>query len=101
MQPEEFPLQVPRKLYEYIAFRKPILAITNLDSATAKIIRDNHFGLVVPDLISDLESALKTLYEQWNRGELEVPPSTASNRFMNKHLTTKLHEVFRKCCGIQ
>jgi hypothetical protein len=61
LQPD-FPLQIPRKLYEYIAFQKPLFAITNLQGATANIIQNNHLGIVVENRTEDIEPALITLY---------------------------------------
>jgi glycosyltransferase involved in cell wall biosynthesis len=45
------PRQVPNKLYEYLAFRRPIFAIADADSETARLLRDTGHAatLVYPD----------------------------------------------------
>ncbi len=97
IQPENFPLQVPRKLYEYIAFRKPILGITDPNGATAKMIQENEVGIVVPDQTPELELALKTFYEQWKKGGLKPLSTKKCDEFKNSNLTVKLRKVFREC----
>ena len=99
IQPEEFPLQVPRKLYEYMAFRKPILGITPPESATGHIISDHNLGIVVPNQIAELETALETFYTQWKeaKGELHLPPTNTSDEFSNRNLTIKLSNIFKQC----
>jgi glycosyltransferase involved in cell wall biosynthesis len=97
IQPDIFPLQVPRKLYEYIALRKPILGITDPNGATAHVIQENDAGIVVPDQTSDLESALQTFYEQWKAGTLKPISPKKGDTFKNLNLTKKLRTVLRKC----
>lgn len=96
MQPEEFYLQVPRKLYEYMAFRKPILGITNQEGATAQIIHRYNLGLVVPDQTVEIETALKHFYNQWKQGTLGLSDTHACDPFLNKNLTAQLRAVFQK-----
>jgi glycosyltransferase involved in cell wall biosynthesis len=60
-------LQVPVKLYEYLPFRKPILALAPT-GALSTIVRDGGLGLVVaPDDAQALEDAICHLYEQRDR----------------------------------
>jgi glycosyltransferase involved in cell wall biosynthesis len=96
IQPD-FPLQIPRKLYEYIAFQKPILGITNVGGATANIIKENNLGIVVENRSSDVESAIKQFYSQWKNGELTQMPTQACDKFMNRNLTPALREIFEIC----
>ena len=96
MQPEEFYLQVPRKLYEYMAFRKPILGITNQKGATAQIIQQYDLGMVVPDQTPELEIALKHVYDQWKQGSLRLSKANTCDPFLNKNLTAQLRAVFQK-----
>lgn len=96
MQPEEFYLQVPRKLYEYMAFRKPILGITNQGGATAHLIQHYDLGRVVPDHTPEIETALTDFYDQWKQGTLTLSTTHACDSFLNKNLTRQLQEVFQK-----
>jgi hypothetical protein len=102
IQPEYFALQIPRKLYEYMAFRKIIFAITNRDGATAALINTYGLGVVAPDEIVAIETGLNTLYQRWKNGELERRQASdeqkSIDRFTNKHLTGELRNIFRQCC---
>lgn len=40
--------QIPAKLYEYLRLRKPILALTNDDGDTARLLREAHGATIVP-----------------------------------------------------
>ena len=56
-------VQVPVKLYEYLPFRKPILALAP-SGALSTIVEDSGLGLVVdPDDADALEDAICHLYE--------------------------------------
>lgn len=94
IQPD-FPLQVPRKLYEYMAFLKPVLGITNPEGATARIIRENNLGLVASNQTSEIESALENLYERWKKGDLVPLSAKKCDMFMNKNLATDLLNFMR------
>lgn len=66
------------KLYEYLAARRPILAVAPPEGVAAELIRDAGAGIVVPpDDESAIKAALEELIERWRRGELgdvELPP---------------------------
>lgn len=87
-----FPLQIPRKLYEYISLRKPILAITDTEGATARIVRENNFGVVVPNTVNDLKTSLKKLWFDWKEGALSQPPKEKSDCFLNSHISKTLYD---------
>lgn len=93
IQPD-FPLQVPRKLYEYMAFRKPVFGITNSSGATARVIKEKKIGVVTANQTKEIESALKDIYERWSNGFLGTLPENTCDEFMNKNLTTQLQTVF-------
>ena len=58
---------VPVKLYEYLPFRKPILALAP-SGALSAIVEDSGLGLVVaPDDTDAIEDAICHLYEQRHR----------------------------------
>lgn len=65
------------KIFEYLAARKPILALAP-DGAAARLINHANAGLVVnPEDVQAISSALTDLYLRWKRGEL-VSKSIAS-----------------------
>jgi glycosyltransferase involved in cell wall biosynthesis len=64
------PLQVPLKLYEYLACGKPILAIAG-DGATRNLIEENNAGIVVyPDDAGGLLEALMELLVKRDRKDI-------------------------------
>ena len=59
------------KLYEYLAARRPILAVAPPEGVAAKLIRDAGAGIVVPpDDEGAIKTALEELIGRWRRGEL-------------------------------
>lgn len=95
-----FPLQIPRKLYDYMAFRKPILGITDVNGATARVIREKRLGFVTPDKVTDIESVVEFLYRQWKNGIIYNNMNRITcDDFLNKNLTIQLLKIFKECKG--
>lgn len=90
-----FPLQVPRKLYEYLAFQRPILAITEEDGATASIIRRAGVGIVVGNEVSEIKAAIMKLYQDWvGSARLEIPRDRL-RQFDNDVLADRLRDILK------
>lgn len=63
IQPESI-IQVPAKLYEYMALRRPILALAP-EGAVGDLIREGNLGILVPPTdVPAIANALCSLYEQ-------------------------------------
>ncbi|MBI4283417.1 MAG: glycosyltransferase family 4 protein [Chloroflexi bacterium] len=65
---------LPGKLFEYIANRRPILALIPPEGDAAQLIRSSNAGIIVP--WPDVEEArrqLLSLYEQHKQGSLNPP----------------------------
>ncbi|MEA3357062.1 MAG: glycosyltransferase [Patescibacteria group bacterium] len=95
-----FPLQIPRKLYEYMAIMRPILALTDTFGATAQIIQKYKLGEIVPNEITKIEQVLRKLYEAWRTDGLVLPSKENLENFLNAKLTVKLVDVFEKLNSI-
>ncbi len=95
LQPS-FPLQVPRKLYEYIAVRRPILALTEEFSATGRLIRCYNLGVVVPNETLPIKSALMKLFNEWETGQIVSRPKKETEAFLNSKLSAELANVLRE-----
>ena len=94
------PLQVPRKLYEYLALRRPILAVTDPESATAAILRDVGSHQMATDEVDTIEVALRQLYDHWRHGQVFVPNEERLQAYSNQHLAAKLRqEMLRAACA--
>ena len=64
------------KLFEYLAARKPILALVP-NGAAADLIREANAGVVVdPDNPNQIAETLAALYNRWSDGDLTIDPKT-------------------------
>ena len=88
---------VPGKLFEYLAAKRPIFAIGNVEGDTAKIIADAHAGTMVG--FKDEENTKKRvleLYEQFNKQTLQIDSTSIENysrRSCAESYTTLLNEI--------
>lgn len=88
---------VPGKLFEYLAAKRPIFAIGNVEGDTAKIIADAHAGTMVG--FKDEEHTKKRvleLYEQFNKQTLQIDSTSIekySRRSCAESYTTLLNEI--------
>ena len=66
-------LQVPCKIYEYFAARRPVLHIAGdaRDPAAALVLKHRR-GIVVPNEPQAIREALGTLYDLWRAGKLDT-----------------------------
>ena len=61
---------VPGKLFEYLASRKPILAVTREDGDSARIINETHSGSACDfEAKEKIKKALLFYYEKFKRNE--------------------------------
>ena len=90
-----FPLQIPRKLYEYMSLRKPVLAITEPKSATARVVEESKVGIVADQSVEAITDAVSRLYELWKTG-MDMTVSTEHvARYQNDRLASELQVVLR------
>jgi hypothetical protein len=90
-----FPLQVPRKLYEYLSLARPILAIAEHDSATARMVNDLRLGYVVDDNIASIKKAIMALYESWRSGGTLSIDEEKLHTYHNRYLSGRLRDIMR------
>lgn len=84
----------PGKLFEYIAAKKPILALTP-KGITADIIKSEGLGKVVPSRdIDAIKDAIYEMYLQYKQGTLELKNAKSYEKFERKELTRQLAKVF-------
>lgn len=77
------------KFGEYIAAQKPLLAIVP-DGEAAHLVRSHHLGMVVaPDNPDAVETALESLFGQWQAGRLCPPPSEKLVSQFNRYEQTR------------
>ena len=90
----DFPLQVPRKLYENMAFGKPILAITNKKGATATIVEHEGVGIVVENNVEAIVQALVELFSCWEKKEFSEKFTQSCDQYLNHHLCQRIWNKF-------
>ena len=87
------PLMVPGKLYEYLAAKRPILALIP-EGVAANLIKSTKTGIVVlPKDINSIKQAILKLFQEWKRGSLGTIRSDIT-KYDRKALTEKLAKIF-------
>jgi glycosyltransferase involved in cell wall biosynthesis len=91
-------MSIPGKIFEYIAMRKKILALTPA-GATADVIRRHELGLVVdPDDAQAIQAALLLLVKEFRNGGIKSPAvDGAFHKYDGVTLTRRLHEELLGC----
>jgi len=91
-------LQIPGKLFEYIAIGHPILALTG-EGATADFVRNEELGEVVnPEDTEDIKRVIKDYIFRYEHGLLErKSPKQNRMKFESKFLTQCLVELLNNC----
>lgn len=85
-QPKKFkPHVLSGKIYEMIASNVPILAVTNPSGAVGELIVRTGTGFVVDrDDPAGTAALLKSLYDQWRGGALQISPNTEAIRSLSR-----------------
>jgi len=91
-------LQVPAKIFEYIAVGKTIFAITG-EGATADLVKHENLGIVAnPENIEEIENKLRFLQQEYEKGILnEFYHKYSQEKFESIPLTQKLVQLFEAC----
>jgi len=90
---------IPGKLFEYLASRKPIIAIASENGLAAKMIKSANAGTIVsPRRLRGIKKAISDFYEQWIEGISSAPTRNMENitRYDRRILTHKLAQIFEK-----
>ena len=95
-----FPLQVPRKIFEYMSLMKPVLAIAEGGSATARIIEDSKVGVVAEQSVESITSALLQLHRSWRTGADSTLERASILKYRNDQLAGRLGDLMRTASGL-
>ena len=92
IQGRKYRNQIPSKVYEYLAARKPILALTDEDSATGDLLKDIPWSLIAP--IDDVE-AIKTaiLKIRQSRPSKDFDPRVYGRKRRTRQLADALDQI--------
>ena len=86
----EYPLQIPAKVYEYIATGRPIVIIGG-EGATARLIQKERLGVCWPNRSAIIKEELVSLVE--GRTSIEAASLRDVQRFHYRALTGRLADV--------
>lgn len=95
---QAFPLQIPGKIYEYIAARRPLLIIGG-EGATAQLVERHNLGICCPNKVEDIKSLLHRLIT--DQTCISPPRREEQARFEYRTLTGELASVFDTVSGGQ
>jgi glycosyltransferase involved in cell wall biosynthesis len=84
------PLQIPGKIYEYVATRRPLLLIGG-EGATASLVQRHRLGLACPNDADQIRRLIVDLVER--RQSLPAPAPEEVDRFNYRSLTGDLAKV--------
>lgn len=88
-----YPLQVPRKLFDYLAFGKPLLAIVDGEGATEDLVRGHGLGAVVRDRRQEIGREVARLFADWEKGVLAGPRKEQCDPFLSDRIASRLIQV--------
>ena len=78
---------IPGKLYEYIASRRPVLAIGPTDADSSKVIQKTNAGKIYDfEDAEGIQSFLENAFEQFQQEKLKVDSSVDIQKFSRKNL---------------
>jgi glycosyltransferase involved in cell wall biosynthesis len=90
---------LPGKVFEYLASRRPIIALAPENGLAANVIKSSNAGTVVPPMnVQRIKNAISDFYEQWKEGKSPTTAGSVENitRYDRKVLTQRLAQIFEK-----
>lgn len=96
--PQDTPLAIPSKVFEYMQFNAWLLVLAKHDSATARLLRDTTADVVEPDDLDGIVAVLRTRYLKFAAGDR--PTRIASNGvFSRREQAQVLFDAVERCTG--
>lgn len=95
IQPD-FPLQIPRKLYEYMAARKPMLCLSEKQGATAGMMSRFKLGYLCENKVNEIEQTLLQIYRDWQSQSLPDLNDSRCDACLNKNLSAALGQTLQE-----
>lgn len=95
LSPKDHPAVFTGKIFEYLAARRPILALAPFETEAAKLIKELGVGEVVnPTDKQAIKDVLLKFYEQYRNHSLDIPCKDISS-FSRRNLTKHLADIFK------
>ncbi|MDA3807454.1 MAG: glycosyltransferase [Thiomicrorhabdus sp.] len=95
IQPD-FPLQVPRKLYEYMAAGKPMLCLSETEGATAGMMSRFKLGYLCENKANQIERTLLQIYQDWQSQSLPDLNDSRCDACLNRNLSAALCQALQE-----
>lgn len=97
------PLQIPAKMFDYLAAQRELLVITEPDSDTAWLARQASFGrIVAPGDDAALEAALANLYADYAQGfQVSGPMRVGVGRFSRYAQCERFSELLQRANAVE
>jgi glycosyltransferase involved in cell wall biosynthesis len=93
--------QIPRKIYEYIAMRKPLAIIAPEYSALAGLAKESGASLLLHDAqASSIETYIRSLHSAWKIGKLPIQVAGFSETFAMDNYVDDLSIALTKAIRI-
>jgi glycosyltransferase involved in cell wall biosynthesis len=90
----------PAKVFEYLASRRPILAIGDPANAAARVVAETNTGVVARSP-SDVERAVRDWYLEWRRtGRLPVTEPHGTEAYTHERMACRFDDVLRRAAGL-
>lgn len=86
---QQQPMQVPGKVYEYLATGKPIIAMTESNSATGRLLQGIPQCYIAPNA-EQVSQTMEQLWHQYSSGELFCDRTSYLAPFRYSHLAEQL-----------
>lgn len=91
---------VPEKIYEYMMWKKPMLALVPESGASSRLIREYGLGEVTGvDNVSVIAESLEKMIESALRGDLPFEARPGTERFDRKRLAGELGGILQRLAG--
>ncbi|MFP4458544.1 MAG: hypothetical protein ACLFSQ_03015 [Candidatus Zixiibacteriota bacterium] len=88
---------IPAKIFEYIAARKPILAICNENSVIDKMIKKDNLGFSAPLDTKEIKETVLDIFDRWKNNNLDnqISEETAKKYHFENRIR-QYSEILRK-----
>ena len=91
-------LQIPAKIYEYIATRRPLVVIGD-SGATFNLVQRHKLGVCCPNNVQAIKQLMKELIR--DSGRSASPAKESSDAFNYCNLSAQLAGILDRACGSQ
>ncbi|MCD6564453.1 MAG: glycosyltransferase [Bacteroidales bacterium] len=86
-------VQVPRKLFEYLALQKPIIALTPDEGETSELIKKNDAGLIIKEDVNAIVGAMESMFMDYDMFYNKVRKNQYFKHYDSVNIVKKLESI--------